>query len=160
MTLPDCCIIIQIMIRGCKEANSVLKQYLGDNILITDGAMGTYYSHLTGVHTTLSELANIENPQIIKEIHQQYIDAGARLIRTNTFSTNSYTLKRTREAVSYTHLTTWVSSPDSESTISSSIWLSPSAIPWLISTKHRGGNITHHQFAPLPSPMVIRRRCV
>ena len=99
MTLPDCCIIMQIMIKGCKEANSVLKQYLGDNILITDGAMGTYYSHLTGVHTTLSELANIENPQIIKEIHQQYIDAGARLIRTNTFSTNSYTLKRTREEV-------------------------------------------------------------
>jgi methionine synthase I (cobalamin-dependent)/5,10-methylenetetrahydrofolate reductase len=77
----------------------VLKQYLDDNILITDGAMGTYYSHLTGAHTTLSELANIENPQIIKGIHQQYIDAGAMLIRTNTFSTNSYTLNRTRKEV-------------------------------------------------------------
>ena len=43
----------------------MLKQYLDDNILITDGAMGTYYSHLTGAHTTLSELANKENPQII-----------------------------------------------------------------------------------------------
>ena len=77
----------------------MLKQYLDDNILITDGAMGTYYSHLTGAHTTLSELANIENPQIIKGIHQQYIDAGAMLIRTNTFSTNSYTLNRTRKEV-------------------------------------------------------------
>ena len=74
----------------------MLKKYLKDNVLITDGAMGTYYSNITGSSTTLSELANKENPQLIKSIHEQYIEAGAKLIRTNTFSANSITLKKSR----------------------------------------------------------------
>ena len=77
----------------------MLKEYLENNVLITDGAMGTYYSHLTGAQTTISELANEESPQIIKNIHDQYIEAGAKLIRTNTFSTNCLTLNKCREAI-------------------------------------------------------------
>jgi len=77
----------------------MIKKYLKENILITDGAMGTYYSHITGSETTVSELANIENPELIKSIHQEYIEAGAKLIRTNTFSANSFTLNKSRQDI-------------------------------------------------------------
>lgn len=41
----------------------------------------------------------MENPKIISEIHNKYIVAGSKLIRTNTFSANSITLNTTREAI-------------------------------------------------------------
>jgi len=75
----------------------VFRKYIKDNIVITDGAMGTYYSQITGKGTTLSELANINQPEIIKKIHDEYIKAGADLIRTNTFSVNTATLNVSRE---------------------------------------------------------------
>ena len=69
-----------------------LKQYLKDNILITDGATGTYYSQIAGADDTIPEIKNRDNPKLISRIHQEYIEAGAKLIRTNTFSVNSVTL--------------------------------------------------------------------
>ncbi len=70
----------------------MLKEYLKDNILITDGAMGTYYGKKMGSTSSLSEPANLTNPQLVKAIHREYIRAGAKLIRTNTFSANAVTL--------------------------------------------------------------------
>ncbi|MHC1684057.1 MAG: bifunctional homocysteine S-methyltransferase/methylenetetrahydrofolate reductase [Clostridiaceae bacterium] len=72
-------------------------EYLKNNILITDGAMGTYYSHLTKDSSSFCELANVNDPEIIKNIHLEYINSGAKLIRTNTFSANSITLDVSRE---------------------------------------------------------------
>ena len=77
----------------------MIKEYLKDSILITDGAMGTYYSHITGSETTISELSNKQNPELIKGIHKEYIEAGAKLIRTNTFSANSFTLGISRQDI-------------------------------------------------------------
>ena len=74
----------------------LLKDYLKNKILITDGAMGTYYSIKTNKNTTVSELANIKDQEIIKTIHNEYIEAGAKLIRTNTFSANTVSLGCTR----------------------------------------------------------------
>ncbi len=70
-----------------------IREYLKENILLTDGAMGTYYSELTGNDVYYCELANLNHKKTIKEIHDRYIDAGARLIRTNTFSCNTHDLK-------------------------------------------------------------------
>lgn len=74
-------------------------EYLKNNILITDGAMGTYYSDLTKDETCFCEFANISNPDAIKKIHLEYITSGAKLIRTNTFSANSITLNTSRDTV-------------------------------------------------------------
>lgn len=71
-----------------------IKTYIKDQVLLMDGAMGTYYAELTGGHYTLSEPANLTHPNLILEIHKAYIEAGAKLIRTNTFSANPYTLFR------------------------------------------------------------------
>lgn len=51
--------------------------------------MGTWYDRLTGYKGNLAERANLENPQQIRDIHRAYIEAGAQLIRTNTFAVNS-----------------------------------------------------------------------
>jgi methionine synthase I (cobalamin-dependent)/5,10-methylenetetrahydrofolate reductase len=69
-----------------------IQEYLRDHVLITDGATGTYYAELTGDASGFCELASHSRPELIKRIHQEYIGAGAQLIRTNTFSTNPWTL--------------------------------------------------------------------
>lgn len=74
------------------ERQLSLKDYLKNNILITDGAFGTYYGTLYDTQE-LPELANITNPGRVSHIHSQYINAGAKLIRTNTYAANTYSLK-------------------------------------------------------------------
>ena len=67
--------------------------WLNDKTIVTDGALGTYYHGLTGDYGTLPEWANIYNPELIQRIHRDYLNAGADIIRTNTFSANPITLK-------------------------------------------------------------------
>ena len=66
-------------------------------ILLTDGAMGTYYAELTGDVLGFCEFANVNYPETILKIHKSYLAAGAGLIRTNTFATNRYALNVSRE---------------------------------------------------------------
>lgn len=75
----------------------MIREYLKDNILVTDGAMGTYYPQISDDNIPFCELANINNPDAIARIHKQYIEAGAKLIRTNTFSANTKTLGISRQ---------------------------------------------------------------
>lgn len=63
-----------------------------DGHIVTDGAMGTYYSSLTDASASFCELANIQRPALIAQIHREYLDAGATLLRTNTFSANTAAL--------------------------------------------------------------------
>ncbi|CUU47246.1 bifunctional homocysteine S-methyltransferase/methylenetetrahydrofolate reductase [Clostridium beijerinckii] len=70
----------------------MIKELLKDNILICDGAMGTYYSEITGNDVSYCEFGNLNDKETIKRIHKEYIGAGAKLIRTNTFSANTYDL--------------------------------------------------------------------
>lgn len=66
-----------------------LQEYLESNQLLMDGAMGTYYANLAKEEHSIPEMANITNPGLVKDIHLEYINAGARLIRTNTFAANT-----------------------------------------------------------------------
>lgn len=71
-----------------------IKEYIKKEILLMDGAMGTYFSELSDSRYTLSETANIDKPELIQKIHEAYIQAGARLIRTNTYSANPCRLQK------------------------------------------------------------------
>lgn len=63
-------------------------------VLIADGAMGTeLYQHGVFVNTCFDEL-NLSRPQLIGQIHRQYIQAGCDLIETNTFGANPNKLAR------------------------------------------------------------------
>lgn len=70
-----------------------LHEYLKQHLLIADGSMGTYYSSLAGQDGDLSELGNLTAPELIERIHKEYIAAGARLLRTNTFAASRRVLQ-------------------------------------------------------------------
>ena len=48
----------------------MIKDFLKDNVIVTDGAMGTYYSERTNDEDSFCELANINQPELIEEIHR------------------------------------------------------------------------------------------
>ncbi|CUH95928.1 hypothetical protein P22_2016 [Propionispora sp. 2/2-37] len=77
----------------------MIREYVAKNMVIADGAMGTYYASLKGTTVVFSEPANLTEPELIESIHKQYIAAGARLIRTNTFSANTLSLGVTQAEV-------------------------------------------------------------
>ncbi len=37
---------------------------------------------------------NLTNPEIVKEVHRDYIQSGVDIIETNTFGTDKYKLKK------------------------------------------------------------------
>src|SRR6266511_190044 len=84
-----------------------IQDCLNERILIIDGAMGTmiqqyklseadyrgerfkdWQSDVKGNNDLLS----ITQPQIIEEIHKQYLEAGADIIETNTFNAQAISM--------------------------------------------------------------------
>lgn len=66
-----------------------IREYIQKHRLITDGAFGTYYELKYDGEREISERANIRYPERVLSIHREYLEAGARLIRTNTFAANT-----------------------------------------------------------------------
>lgn len=70
------------------------KRFLAGNLIVADGAMATLLYQLgVPVGTCYAEL-NLSNPGLIRSVHEAYIQAGARLIETNTFGVNRDAMKR------------------------------------------------------------------
>lgn len=65
--------------------------FQGKQILM-DGAMGTYYGEKFQRVGKNPELLNRKHPERILQIHREYLHAGARLLRSNSFSSNLDTL--------------------------------------------------------------------
>jgi homocysteine S-methyltransferase len=61
---------------------------LQDRVLVCDGAMGTMlYSKGVFISRCFDEL-NISKPELVREVHLDYIKAGVNVIETNTFGGN------------------------------------------------------------------------
>ncbi|WP_099466715.1 bifunctional homocysteine S-methyltransferase/methylenetetrahydrofolate reductase [Konateibacter massiliensis] len=67
-----------------------VREYLEKKPFLFDGAMGTYYAEK---YNGTCELANLEYPERILEIHREYIAAGCQAIKTNTFAANTMSLE-------------------------------------------------------------------
>ena len=85
-----------------------IEEIIQERILVVDGAMGTMiqkhslteeqyrgdrfkeYPHLVKGN---NDLLSITQPQIIEEIHNQFLSAGADIIETNTFNSNSISME-------------------------------------------------------------------
>ena len=65
-----------------------IREYLKSNILLFDGAMGTYLTSKDRTYRNAPEAANIEKPELIRDIHTEYLQAGSMAITTNTFGAN------------------------------------------------------------------------
>ena len=62
--------------------------------VVFDGAMGTViYEKGVFINACYDEL-NLSNPGLIKSIHQDYVEAGADVILTNTFGANKFKLEK------------------------------------------------------------------
>jgi 5-methyltetrahydrofolate--homocysteine methyltransferase len=72
-----------------------LKQILDEKkILISDGAWGTELFKLGLKAGDVPEKLNLENPEIVEQVAKSYVNAGADIIITNTFSGSKFKLKR------------------------------------------------------------------
>jgi methionine synthase I (cobalamin-dependent)/5,10-methylenetetrahydrofolate reductase len=64
-----------------------------EHVYLFDGAMGTMlYSKGVFINKCYDEL-NIRNPEIVLEVHRQYVKAGAEIIETNTYGANRVKLR-------------------------------------------------------------------
>ena len=85
-----------------------LQRLLRERIVIIDGAMGTMIQQqkldeaaFRGARFAgwrgkdikgLNDLLNVTQPQVIEAIHRQYLEAGADIVETNTFNSQSISL--------------------------------------------------------------------
>src|SRR3989442_11103389 len=61
---------------------------LDERVLVCDGAMGTML-YAKGVFINKSfDALNVTQPDVVAEVHQEYVRAGADIIETNTFGAN------------------------------------------------------------------------
>ena len=81
-----------------QQKTSTIKDKLKKQKLLFDGAFGTYYAQIYDTRE-LPELANTMYPERVRKIHEEYINAGAHIIRTNTFASNTVSLGLSWEAV-------------------------------------------------------------
>ena len=72
-----------------------IKEILQHRKLICDGAFGTYYAQKYDTKE-LPETANALHPERVKEIHGEYLAAGAKIIRTNTYACNTMMLRQNK----------------------------------------------------------------
>ena len=90
-----------------KDRTTELRKLLEERIVIIDGAMGTMIQTYKLEESAYrgdrfqnwskdlkgnNDLLNVTRPQIIEEIHRQYLEAGADIIETNTFNSQAISL--------------------------------------------------------------------
>jgi homocysteine S-methyltransferase len=64
-----------------------------DNIYVFDGAVGTrLYDKGIYINRSYDEL-NLVSPDLVREVHQEYVKAGADIIETNSFSATRHKLQ-------------------------------------------------------------------
>ncbi|MFT4112109.1 bifunctional homocysteine S-methyltransferase/methylenetetrahydrofolate reductase [Silvibacterium sp.] len=74
--------------------NERIRALFGDRTILCDGAMGTtLYARGVFINRCYDEL-NLSQPDLVRSIHEEYLQAGAEVIETNTFGANSFRLRR------------------------------------------------------------------
>src|SRR6202522_2728955 len=71
-----------------------LTEIFGTRTVLCDGAMGTsLYSRGIFINRCYDEL-NLSQPEVVRTVHEEYLQAGAEIIETNTFGANALRLQR------------------------------------------------------------------
>lgn len=84
-----------------------ISQVISDRILILDGAMGTMiqqynlkeedfrserFAHIPGQLKGNNDFLCLTRPDVVQDIHRKYLEAGADIIETNTFSSTTVSM--------------------------------------------------------------------
>ncbi|MEN8152620.1 MAG: bifunctional homocysteine S-methyltransferase/methylenetetrahydrofolate reductase [Acidobacteriota bacterium] len=75
------------------------RDYFKENILLADGAIGTYLVEKGVDESENKSLQSVLRPELVKKIHLEYLNAGADIITTNTFDANHLKLKSKKFSV-------------------------------------------------------------
>src|SRR5437588_5977497 len=76
-------------------STSDFREAVRSRTLVADGAMGTQlraYLHGEDREGAL-ELLNLSRPELVMHIHREYVEAGAEVLMTNTFSASALRLR-------------------------------------------------------------------
>ena len=84
-----------------------IRDYIKHHILLFDGGMGTYFSTRNQSVGSGCELANLSQPELIADIHREYLEAGSKAIKTNTFAVNRVNFQGNEELVERTIQAGW-----------------------------------------------------
>jgi methionine synthase I (cobalamin-dependent)/5,10-methylenetetrahydrofolate reductase len=77
-------------------ANNSFLAALRDGVLLGDGATGSFLFELTGrlsERNYVYEALNVDNADLVRQVHIAYLQAGAMALKTNTFGANTPTLE-------------------------------------------------------------------
>jgi 5-methyltetrahydrofolate--homocysteine methyltransferase len=70
----------------------LLESWLEDGPLVTDGAWGTELQRLGLAHGDCPDAWNMLHPERVEQVAEAYVEAGSRVLLTNTFRANSIAL--------------------------------------------------------------------
>ncbi len=65
-------------------------EYIKDNVLFLDGAMGTVLQNSGVSPGKYPEAMNITHPDVVYSVHDAYFSAGSKLVLTNTFGASAH----------------------------------------------------------------------
>jgi S-methylmethionine-dependent homocysteine/selenocysteine methylase len=117
-----------------KALKSVQARLSEEAPIILDGAMGTELFR-RGVKTKLpswSAHALVHQPELVREIHEDYIRAGAEIITTNTFRTSYRSLNKEcygSRAKELTELAVTLAKEARSNSVQSPVWIAGSVAP-------------------------------
>jgi methionine synthase I (cobalamin-dependent)/5,10-methylenetetrahydrofolate reductase len=71
-----------------------LEDIFGNRTVLCDGAMGTVlYARGVFINRCYDEL-NLSQSELVRTVHEEYLQSGAEVIETNTFGANAFRLRR------------------------------------------------------------------
>src|SRR5438309_155587 len=76
------------------ETSQSLAEAIAHGPLLLDGAMGSLLYERGVLHTRSYDELNLAQPELIRTVHRDYVQAGAEIIETNTFGANRIALAR------------------------------------------------------------------
>jgi homocysteine S-methyltransferase len=80
-------------IEGASEGSAAVKRLFRGAPVLCDGAMGTMlYARGVFINRCYDEL-NLSQSELVREVHIEYLQAGAEVIETNTFGANAFRLE-------------------------------------------------------------------
>src|SRR5579875_1406749 len=75
-------------------AQNRLQALFGPETVLCDGAMGTtLYERGVFINRCYDEL-NLSQPELVRSVHEEYLQAGAAILETNTYGANAIRLRR------------------------------------------------------------------
>ncbi len=73
-------------------STSAFLRAIGDRVLVGDGALGTVFYGKGIPFAVCYEALSASRPDLVREVHRSYVEAGADVLGTNTFAANRYRL--------------------------------------------------------------------